>query len=116
MRELIAAAGANCRVTVPLATGFEPNSISADLRSLEPGQSYTLFVDADGAQAAEARFDVTGADGLVTSRFITRIPAQVPTGRFYMPLAGLGPDGAQTVRIDLDVPFGLNARVAACFD
>ena len=116
MRELIAAAGANCRVTVPLATGFEPNSISADLRSLEPGQSYTLFVDADGAQAAEARFDFTGADGLVTSRFITRIPAQVPTGRFYMPLAGLGPDGAQTVRIDLDVPFGLNARVAACFD
>ena len=120
MRELIAAAGANCRVTLALATGFEPNSISADLRSLEPGQAYTLFVDADGAPAAEARFDFTGADGLVTSRYITRLPTQVPTGRFYMSMAGLGPnggpEGAQTVRIDLDVPFGINAHVAACYE
>lgn len=116
MRELIAAAGASCGVTLPLATGFESNSISADLRSLAPGQSYTLFVDADGAQATAARFDFTGADGLVTSQYITRFPTQVPTGRFYMPMTGLGPAGAQTVRIDLDVPFGINARVAACTD
>jgi hypothetical protein len=113
---LIAAAGANCSVSLPLATGFEANAISADLRSLAPGQSYTLFVDADGAPAAEARFDFTGADGLVTTRSISRVPTQVPTGRFFMSLAGMGQSAAQTVRIALDVPFGINARVAACFD
>jgi alginate biosynthesis protein AlgX len=116
LRELIAAAGANCSVSLPLATGFEANAISADLRSLAPGQSYTLFVDADGAPAAEARFDFTGADGLVTTRSISRVPTQVPTGRFFMSLAGMGQSAAQTVRIALDVPFGINARVAACFD
>lgn len=116
MRELITAAGASCRVSLPIATGFEPNSISADLRGLEPGQSYSLFVDADGAQAAAARFDFTGSTGLVTSRIIARHPTQVPTGRFYMAMTGLGPTDAQTVRIDLDVPFGINARVVACLD
>ena len=116
LRELIAAAGANCRVSLPLATGFEPNSISADLRGLEPGQRYTLFVDADGAQAAEARFMFTGAAGLNTTRFISRNLSQVPTGRFYMAMTGLTPNDAQTVQIDLDVPFGVNARVAACLD
>ena len=116
LRELIAAAGASCRISLPLATGFEPNSISADLRGLEPGQTYTLFVDADGAQAAEARFNFTGATGLITSRIISRTLTQVPTGRFYMGMTGLTPNDAQTVRIDLDVPFGINARVSACID
>ena len=116
LRELIAAAGGSCRVSLPLATGFEPNSISADLRGLEPGQDYTLFVDADGAQAAEARFDFTGATGLITSRIISRNLNQVPTGRFYMVMTGLTPNDAQTVRIDLDVPYGINARVSACVE
>lgn len=116
LRELIAAAGAVCSVSLPLATGFEPNSISADLRGLEPGQDYTLFVDADGAQAAEARFGFTGTAGLVTSRIISRNLSQVPTGRFYMAMTGLAPNDAQTVRIDLDVPFGINARVLACVE
>ena len=116
LRELIAAAGASCRISLPLATGFEPNSISADLRGLEPGQTYSLFVDADGAQAAEARFNFTGATGLITSRIISRTLTQVPTGRFYMGMTGLTPSDAQTVRIDLDVPFGINARVSACID
>lgn len=116
MRELIAAAGAGCSITLPLATGFEPNSISADLRGFEPGNDYTLFVDADGAQAAEARFDFTGATGLETSRIISRLPTQAPTGRFYMSMAGLSRNDAQTVRIDLDVPFGINARVSACVE
>ena len=116
MRELIAAARASCNVSLPLATGFEPNSISADLRGLDQGQKYTLFVEADGAQASEARFEFTGTTGLVTSRIISRLSTQAPTGRFYMALAGLTPSDAQTVRINLDVPFGINPRVSACVE
>jgi alginate biosynthesis protein AlgX len=116
MRELIAAAGGNCRVTLPLATGFEQNTLSADLRALQPGQSYTLFVDADGAQATEARFTFVGPNGEARTRKIIRNPDQVPTGRFYMAMAGLFSGPPQTAQITLDVPFGINARVTACYD
>lgn len=116
MRELIAAASGNCRVALPLAAGFEANSITADLRALQSGLTYTLFVDADGAQATEARFDFTGNSGQTLTRQIVRNPLQLPTGRFYIPIEGLFADGVQTVRIDLDVPFGINARVKACYD
>ncbi len=116
MRELIAAAGGNCRVALPVAAGFDANSITADLRALQSGETYTLFIDADGAQATEARFDFTGNLGQTVVRHIVRDPQQLPTGRFYMPIEGLFAEGAQTVRIDLDVPFGINARVTACYD
>ena len=115
MRELIAAAGDQCRVTLPVASGAEMNAVTADLRSLDPGQSYTLFVDADGAQATMAQFDFTQNDGLIRTKSIFRNPQQAPTGRFYMPMSGLSSGGAQTVRIAFDVPVGPNTRVTACF-
>jgi hypothetical protein len=31
-------------------------------------------------------------------------------------MTGLTPNDAQTVRIDLDVPYGINARVSACVE
>jgi len=114
MRELIAAAGDSCTMPLPLAAGTVPDAIAADLRGLPPGSARTLFVDADGAPAQAARFDFTGASGLVRSRTIVRHPDQVATGRFYMPMDGLWPEGAQTVTIVLDAAPGPNARVMAC--
>lgn len=115
LRELVAAAGDTCRVALPLAAGVQANAVSADLTGLQAGQDYTLFVDADGAPAQSARFSFVTSAGQTLIRDALRHPGQVATGRFYLSMAGLGPD-LQSVRIDLDVPMGLNARVTACFD
>jgi alginate biosynthesis protein AlgX len=116
MRELIAAAGAGCSATLPLATGFDQSALSADLRSLEPGRPFTLYLEADGAEAREARFEFLSPSGLSVTRQVLRHPAQVPTGRFYMPMPAQTPGGIDSVRITLDVAIGINARVSACYD
>jgi alginate biosynthesis protein AlgX len=116
MRELTAAAGGNCRVPLPTGPGGLVNSVTADLTALDTTQSYTLFVDAEGTQAATARFDFQSATGLVRTRTVHRNPGQVTTGRFYMPMSGLWPEGALSVTITLDAPVTNAARVTACFD
>lgn len=114
MAELIAAAGGDCRIALPLAPGRVPGSVTADLRGLDPGQDYTLYLDADARMGAEARFDFTGPDGTVRGRSIHRHPDQIATGRYYMPMTGLWDAGAVSVDITLDAGFGLNPRMAAC--
>jgi len=116
LRELRAAAGANCRVPLTLLPSRQPNTVIADLSALDPSQSYTLFVDADGSPAGEARFDFLSGTGLVRSKYILRQEAQLRSGQFYMPLSGLWAEGARSVDIVLDAPFGNNTRVSACFD
>lgn len=114
MGELIAAASGNCRIPLPTAPGFEPQTLTVDLLALDPGRRYTLAVDADAAPATLARFDFMGPAGLTRTRHIARHPGQLPTGRFFLPLSGLWPESVQTVTITLDAPFGVNARVTAC--
>ena len=114
--ELIAAAGDNCRVPLALLLNPQTNSVVADLTTLDAGQSYTLMVDADGAEATTATFDFTSASGLTLGKSVRRSKDQVKTGRFFMPMTGLWPEGAQSVEIKLDVPPGSNIRVTACFN
>ncbi len=114
--ELIAAAGDNCRVPLPVSVNLQTNSVVADLSSLDAGQSYTLFVDANGASASQAQFDFTASNGLIRTKSIFRNKDQVKTGRFYMPMTSLWPEGAQSVEITLDVPLGNAPRVLACFN
>ena len=116
MRELIAAAGTSCRVALPLLSNGQSNSVIADLSGLDPRQPYTLFLDAEGTDAAVAQFDFLSAAGLIRTKSIHRHPDQQKTGRFFMPLSGLWPEGAQTVEILLDAPIGDTARLTACFD
>lgn len=116
MRELIAAAGDTCRVPLQVLAGGQGNAVTADLSALDPTQSYTLLLEADGANAASARFDFLSASGLVRSKSVFRSPGQLRTGRFYMPMSGLWPEGAELVEIVLDAPLGATARVTACFD
>lgn len=112
MRELIAAAGGSCRTSLPAGPG-PGGTLAADLRGLDPTRPTTLLVDAGGAEATEARFDFVSAAGLVRSRSVVRHPL-APTGRFYVPLSGLWPEGTELAEVTLDVPFGPDARVTAC--
>jgi alginate biosynthesis protein AlgX len=116
LRELTAAAGGNCRVPLPSGPGGVANTIIADLTALDLGQTYTLFVDAEGTPAQKAVFDFVSPTGLVRTRTVQRKAAQVATGRFYMPMTGLWPEGATSVTITLDAPLANMARVTACFD
>jgi alginate biosynthesis protein AlgX len=112
--ELVAAAAGTCRIPLPAGPGLEPQTLVVDLLALDPGRSYTLYIDADTSPATVARFDILSPSGLVHTRHIQRNPDQTPTGRFYLPLTGLWPDGAQSVTVTLDAVFGVNARAAAC--
>lgn len=114
--ELIAAAGDKCRVPLPVMVNLQTNAVVADLTSLDAGQAYTLLVDASGAPASSAQFNFTASNGLVLTKSVYRTKDQVKTGRFYMPMTGLFPQGAQSVEIRLDVPFGNTPRVMACFN
>lgn len=116
LRELVAASGDTCRFSLPLVPGNEANIVTADLRGLDMTQSPTLFLEAEGVPAASARFDFLSESGLVRSKSVYRHPDQVKTGRFYMPMSGLWPEGAQLVDIVLDVPFGAATRVTACYN
>ncbi|MBC7738852.1 MAG: hypothetical protein H7245_16910 [Candidatus Saccharibacteria bacterium] len=113
--ELTAAAGDTCRVPLPVMANPGGNSIVADLSQLDPGQSYTLLVDTDSAAVSAARFDFTiGAQ--VISKAIYRSREQVKTGRFFMPMSDLPPEGASTVEVQLDAALGGSASVTACFN
>ena len=116
MRELAVAAEGNCPISLHVSRGNEINSQRIDLGGLDGRRSYTLFVDADGAEATEAQFDFVSRTGLMRRKTIIRHPEQVKTGRFYVPLSGLWPEGATSVEIKLDVPFGPGALVSACLD
>ena len=116
MRELIAAAGDTCRADVPLTPAARPDTVTADLTGLPRDRRVTLLLAADWIPATAARFDFMSADGLIRSRSITRHPGQVRTGRFYMPMTGLWPEGVARVQIVLDVPFGATTRLIACHD
>jgi alginate biosynthesis protein AlgX len=114
LAELTAAARDTCRIPLPVAPGFEARTLTVDLLPLDPGRRYTLYLDADAAPATLARFDINGPSGLTRTRHIARHPDQIPTGRFYLPLTGLWPEGAQSATITLDAAFGVNARALAC--
>lgn len=114
MAELAAAAAGGCFSTLPAGRGASPSTLVADLAGLPAGQPFALLVDGDGAPATRARLTFTGPGGETRSRFVVRDPAQVATGRFFVPLTGLWPEGARAVEIALDAPFGPDSRVAAC--
>lgn len=114
--ELTAAAGDTCRVPLPVMANPQSSSVVADLASLDPTQSYTLLAEVDNPTVGAAQFDFAAGSGLITSKSVYRSKDQVRTGRFFMPMSGLPPEGARTVEIRLDGAIGNNARVTACFN
>nr|WP_255670814.1 hypothetical protein [Cognatishimia sp. F0-27] len=114
MQRLAAAAAMDCQTALPVLPSETPNGWRADLQTVAVQGAVTLLVDADGALARKARFDFTGAEGLVRSRSIHRLSTQDGTARFMMPMVGLWPEGAISVDVVLDVPFGPAPRILAC--
>jgi alginate biosynthesis protein AlgX len=114
MAELVAAARADCGIPLPMTPGIEAGTLAADLSTMDRSRRYTILVESDGSAATAARFDFRGPDGTVRTRHILRHRNQAPTGRFYMPMTGLWPEGAVGVEITLDVPVASTARVSAC--
>ena len=115
MQELIAAAQDTCSLQLEAQRDTDrPDTVTVDLAALDPEANYMLFVDSGGAAAWAARFAFANDAGETRHRDIDRHPAQVPTGRFYTPMTGLWTDGAASVEVTLDVPFGDKTEVRAC--
>jgi alginate biosynthesis protein AlgX len=114
LAELTVAAGDTCRIALPVLTGSDAQGVTADLSGLSAGQGFVLFVDAEGTPATEARFDFRGQDGLSRSFWVVRNPDQVPTGRFYLPMSGVGDAVVTAVDVRFDVPVSGVVRMAAC--
>ncbi len=124
MQELITAAGPTCETVLPMAYDKDRNLYQADLSGLDQSQPHTLFLDSDNdndsvSRAAEgagaARFTFTSQSGAIRTRTIYRAADQVLTGRFYMPMSGLWPEGADRVDIQLGGLRGKAApRLRAC--
>ncbi len=114
MRELIAAAGPECAIALPMDFDTKANVLRAEISTLDQARPHTLLLDTDGAQANSAKFSFMDANGLRRTRTIYRQVDQLLTGRFYMPMSGLWPEGAYSVEITLDAAPGSAPRLFAC--
>ncbi|TLP68014.1 hypothetical protein FEE96_05710 [Parasedimentitalea maritima] len=115
LRELITAAGPSCEIVLPLRFDKGRKVFQADLSGLDPAKHHTLFFDNDGVQVQAARFIFAARNKSVRARTVYRTPDQVLTGRFYMPVSGLWPEGASHVDVQLGGgSFGPAASLTAC--
>lgn len=114
MRELIAAAGDTCRISVPVMAALDANTATADLSGLDPSVQYTLYLEADGAAASEAQFTFLSPRGQQLTKTVVRRNNALRNGRFYMPMTGLWAEGVRQVDIRLDTPVNGGLRLAAC--
>jgi alginate biosynthesis protein AlgX len=113
MAELIAAAGADCRLGLPAGPGAAPGTVTADLTALAASGATALMLETGEGVARSFRFDFRDAEGLVRSRFVERAEGALLTGRVYVPLAGLWDAGPAAVTVTADQPLGA-ARLSAC--
>ncbi|MBS0123411.1 hypothetical protein KB874_04640 [Aestuariicoccus sp. KMU-90] len=113
LRELIAAAADTCRIALPVAAGIGGQRLMADLSSLQPGGRYTLMLDADSLSPGAAWFHFPAGADMVRSRSIHRGRDAPRSGRFFLPLDGLGALPPR-VEVETDAPLGPQPRLMAC--
>ena len=112
LRELIAAASGNCDRTLDLTISPDGHSLTANIAGL--GDAETLFLDSNGSSALELDYTFLSAGGDQRVKSLRRGERLRQTGRFYMPLTGLWPDGAQDVQITLSAPLGKDPSLSVC--
>ncbi|WP_371156016.1 hypothetical protein [Jannaschia sp. 2305UL9-9] len=113
MRELIAAAGDTCTRQVPFTLDPNGQTLIADLDTdLTPGD--TLFLDTDAPVTDAVAFHFWSAEDRIRTRSIRRGDRLRRTGRFYMPLTGLWPDGARQVEVTSTAKFGPTPTLFVC--
>jgi alginate biosynthesis protein AlgX len=113
LAELTAAAGASCRVALPVAPAAGGKRLQADLGLLEPGRRYVLALDSDSLSVASVWFNTPAGGDAMRSRSVHRAAQAPRTGRFFMPLTA---DGVLPARVEIesDAPFGPQPRLSAC--
>lgn len=114
MAELIAAAGQTCTTAIALQPGAVTGRIQASLAGIATGPGTVLMLESGGALPQSASFRFFAADGSQRVKSIHRTSGERPSGRFYLPLSGLWPDGAVGVEIETDAGFGALPGLAAC--
>jgi alginate biosynthesis protein AlgX len=114
LRELIAAARGGCTTPLAPVAGTRPGSVAFALPGLDPAAPGMLMVDLGPVAATRIEVAFQGPDGTLRSRFATRHPGQIATGRFFVPLDGLWPQGALAVTVQADVAPGAGLRAALC--
>ncbi|MEM9845683.1 MAG: alginate biosynthesis protein [Pseudomonadota bacterium] len=114
MRELIAAAGRSCTTEIPVQVADGLDELSVDLSGYGLGPEDTLLVDTNRSLGLTADFEFHSAAGLTRTKTIVRGERLTRTGRFYMPLSGLWPEGAASVTVSMDRPFSSAPTVYVC--
>ncbi|MEM8730579.1 MAG: hypothetical protein AAGF79_11735, partial [Pseudomonadota bacterium] len=111
LRELIALAGPHC--TRPIALSETANGVRGVLGG-DVGAQAALRLDSGGTALRRVEFHFTAADGEIRRRIVDRHPEQHPTSRMVLPLAGLWPEGATSVEILADTPWGARPSLTLC--
>lgn len=114
LRELIYAAKGSCEPGVSVTPSAQGDRLSAKLGQVPLGTDQALFLDAGDVALPYAKFHFTGRDGVVRTRSIYRNPAQILTGRFYLPLSTLVREDISSVSIEGAARFGADAQLMLC--
>lgn len=114
MRELISAATGNCRQDVAVQVSGDRLSMRARLADLNLRDDHTIFVETDGSAGLEAVFSFTSPSGEKRAKTVVRGKRLRRTGRFYMPVTGLWPDGVSAVDVTMSEPLGEAPKLFIC--
>ncbi|MEJ6402667.1 hypothetical protein V8J85_07230 [Yoonia sp. 2307UL14-13] len=114
MRELIAAAGRSCTMELQADVADDLTSLTVDLAAYDLGLNDTLLVDTNKSIGLSADFRFRSSEGLERTKTIVRGERLTRTGRFYMPLSGLWPDGAVSMDFTMTQRFASPPTVHAC--
>ena len=114
MRELIAAARGACDTPLDATLNDSRTVLTADLDGMDLDASDSLFLDTSGSAGLEARFTFVSADGYRRTKSVARGERLRRTGRFYMPLSALWPDGPVQVEIEMSQVYGAAPTLSVC--
>jgi alginate biosynthesis protein AlgX len=113
MEELITAASNGCTIALTTTTPT-PTTLHADLTGLSLAEADSLLADAgaDGARAAEFRFET--ASGLIRTALVQRTDRMLASGRFFKPLATLWHPDFTRLTVTFDRELGQSATLSLC--
>lgn len=114
MRELVAAASGTCVEPLKTSVSEDGMSLTADLTQMSTDGDYTLMIDTDGSPALNVDFTFSGPDGALRTKSVQRGKRLRQTGRFFMPMTGLWPDGADAITVSLSERLGNAPELFLC--
>lgn len=114
MRELVAAASGRCVQPLAAQASEDGLQLTADLSEMPMDGDYTVMIDTDGSAALNVDFTFIGPDGSMRTKSIQRGKRLRQTGRFFMPLSGLWPDGAQALTVSVSDRLGSAPELFVC--